>query len=103
MSEPINWDTVRDLEPESGVYFGATTLQAERELRARYPISWRRLVELKLREMQRLLTDVPDRVAETPPTDAYRLQRRVNALRRIAVEVDDSLLELSQELLKQAA
>ena len=60
-------------------------------------------MELKLREMQRLLTDVPDRVAETPPTDAYRLQRRVNALRRIAVEVDDSLLELSQELLKQAA
>lgn len=103
MSKGNNLDEAYDLEPESGVYFGATTLQAERALRKKYPISWPRLLELKVREMQRLLAEVQVLSTEAMPGDSYQLQRKVNALRRIAVEVDDGLLEFSRELARSEA
>jgi len=100
MGEKRNLDEAYDWEPENGVYFGATSPQAEQALREKYPISWPRLLELKMREMQRLLAEVQALSTETAPRDSYQLQRKVNVLRKIAVEVDNGLLEFSRELMK---
>ena len=103
MSKGKDFDEAYDWEPESGVYFGATTPQAERALRGKYPIAWPQLLELKVREMQRLLNEVQALSAKTAPGDSYQLQRKVNALRKITVEMDDGLLEFSRELMRSEA
>ena len=98
MSKSKDFDEAYDLEPESGVYFGAASPQAERTLREKYPISWPHLLELKVREMQRLLGEVKVLNVEAAPDDSYQLQRKVNALRKITIEMDDGLLMFSHEL-----
>jgi len=98
MSEKERIDKTYDWEPESGVYFGAATPEAERVLREKYSISWPRLLELKVREMQRLLGEVKTLNVETAPDDSYQLQRKVNALRKITIEMDDELLVFSRSL-----
>jgi len=103
MSKEKDFDEAYDWEPASGVYFGATSPQAERVLREKYPISWTHLLEFKVREMQRLLGEMQALAAEAAPGDAYQLQRKVNAMRKIAVEVDDGLLEFSRELMESGA
>lgn len=94
-----NWEEIGELEEEYDVLAGATTPEAERALREKYPISWPRLLELKMREMQRLLGEVEALNAGEEPADSYHIQRKVNALRKLAVEVNGGLLEFSQELL----
>jgi len=94
-----NWKEIGELEEKYDVLAGATSPQAERALREKYPISWPRLLELKVREMQRLLGEVQALAIEARRGDAYQLQRKVNALRKIAVEVGDGLLEFSRELM----
>lgn len=101
MSEKEILDEAYDWEPESGVYFGATTPEAERALREKYPISWPRLLERKMQEMQNLLDEVQAMSVERKPANSYQIQRKVNALRKLAVELDGGLLEFSQELLTQ--
>ncbi len=98
MSEQERTDKTYDWEPESGVYFGAATPEAERALREKYPISWSRLLELKVREMQRLLGEVEMLNVEVAHADSYQLQRKVNALRKITLEMDDELLVFSRSL-----
>ena len=39
----------------------------------------------------------------TGPGDSYQLQRKVNTMRKIAVEMDDGLLEFSRQLMKSEA
>jgi len=103
MSKRKDFDEAYDQEPESGVYFGATSPQAERALREKYPISWPHLLELQVREMQRLLGEVQTLAAEATQGDSYQLQRKVNAMRKIAVDVDGGLLEFSHELMRSGA
>jgi hypothetical protein len=98
-----NWKEIGELEEEYDVLVGATSPQAEQALREKYPTSWPRLLELKVREMQRLLGEVQTLVSEATPGDSYQLQRKVNAMRKIAVEVDDGLLEFSRELMRSEA
>ena len=65
------WREIGELEEEYDVLAGATTPEAERALRKKYPISWPRLLELKVREMQRLLEEVQVLTVEAAPGDTY--------------------------------
>jgi hypothetical protein len=103
MGEQGEIDEAFDWEPESGVYCGATTLEAERALREKYPISWPHLLEFQVREMQRLLGEVQALTAEATQGDSYQLQRKVNAMRKIVVDVDGGLLEFSHELMRSGS
>ncbi len=94
-----NWEEIGELEEEYDALAGATTPEAERTLREKYPVSWPRLLELKMQEMQKLLGEVQAMSVEEKPADMYQIQRKINTLRKLAVEVDDGLLEFSQELL----
>ena len=74
MSQPRVVDEAYDREPEDGVYFGATSHQAELMLRDKYPVSWPRLLEIKVREMQRLLNEVQSLTSEVETDNSYLLK-----------------------------
>ncbi|MEA3341341.1 MAG: hypothetical protein U9R15_15360 [Chloroflexota bacterium] len=92
------WKEIGELEEKYDVLAGSTSPQAEQALREKYPISWSRLLELKVREMQRLLGEVKVLNVEVAPDNSYQLQRKVNALRKITLEMDDELLVFSRSL-----
>ncbi|RLC95541.1 MAG: hypothetical protein DRI77_09905 [Chloroflexi bacterium] len=98
-----NWKEVGELEEKYDVLAGATTLQAEQTLRGKYPISWLRLLELKVQEMQQLLGEAKTLSAQAAPDNLYQLQLKVNALRKITIEMDDGLLVFSRELMQPEA
>ena len=98
-----NWEEIGELERKYNVLAGATTPQAEQALREKYPIHWLHLLELKVQEMQQLLGEAKTLSAQVTPDNSYQLQHKVNALRKITIEMDDGLLVFSRELMQPEA
>jgi hypothetical protein len=99
------FDELYDLEPESGVYFGASGPEARRILLEKYPLSLSKLLELKVEAIRDLLREVEEAEAslaeDHSPRHSYQLQRKVQTLRKALLEFDADLLDFSQQLLER--